>query len=486
VADLRDRIHGDFDGYGVSRGLHWYRADLRLHDNTALQALATRVDQWLPVFILDPRMISGARAGLPRTRFLLDCLDRLRRKLEKRGVPLLLRTGRPEAVLPKLLHETGARILSFNEDVTPFARSRDASVESAVERSGAEVIKRLDRTVFRSSEIRTATGGAYAVYSPYRKSWRRLWQEQPRLPARSMRLPPPIPGFGADPVPRSFRLGLGDGDRTLPTGGEAAARRRLDRFLATAAGSYCENRDRPDLDGTSRLSPYIRHGAISVRHCFARAEEAARDDPRLARGIEKWLDELIWREFYSAIVEEHPRVLRGNHRREFDSLSWNHDEAGFEAWCEGRTGYPIVDAGLRQLRSTGWMHNRVRMIVASFLTKDLLIDWREGERFFFEHLVDGDPASNNGGWQWAASTGSDAQPYFRIFNPVAQGKRWDPEGRYVRRWIPELRELPDQQVHEPWQSSHASEYPPPIVDHAERRIQALERFKGARDAGARP
>ena len=469
----------------MSRGLHWFRRDLRLHDNTALHALAMRAEQWLPVFILDPRIISGAPGGERRTRFLLDCLDRLSRDLKKRGVPLLLRSGQPEEVLPKLLHETGAQLLSFNEDVTPFARSRDLLVESAVERSGGEVIKRLDHVVFRSSEIRTATGGAYSVYSPYRNSWRRRWQEQPRLPLGPMRLPPPIPSFVADPIPRPSDLGLEIDDCVLPTGGEAAARRRLDRFLPTAAGTYSENRDRPDLDGTSRLSPYLRHGVISVRHCFARAEQAAREEPRLARGIEKWLDELIWREFYSAVVEEHPRVLRTNHRKEFDSMAWNDDAVGFEAWCGGQTGCPIVDAGMRQLRSTGWMHNRVRMIVASFLTKDLLIDWREGARFFFEQLVDGDPASNSGGWQWAASTGSDAQPYFRIFNPVAQGKRWDPDGDYVRRWVPELRTTPKRQLHEPWKSSRSGEYPTPIVEHAERRVQALVRFKMAREIGAR-
>jgi deoxyribodipyrimidine photo-lyase len=297
------------------------------------------------------------------------------------------------------------------------------------------------------------------------------------------RLPPPIPGFSADPVadPRDFGLQTGGGE--VPTGGEAAASRRLGRFLETAAGRYHEDRDRPDIDGTSRLSPYLRFGVISVRHCFERAEEAARAEPALRQGAAKWLDELIWREFYSAILEQHPRVLNQNYQRNYDGLVWNDDSKGFEAWCEGRTGYPIVDAGMRQLRATGWMHNRVRMIVASFLTKDLLIDWREGERFFFEHLVDGDPASNNGGWQWAASTGTDAQPYFRIFNPVAQGRRWDPEGRYVRRWVPELRQVPNPHVHAPWEADRPpTAYPPPLVDHAERRELALERFRSARES----
>jgi deoxyribodipyrimidine photo-lyase len=469
----------------VTRGLHWFRNDLRLQDNTALNALAARAEEWLPVFVRDPRIRAGPRVGEPRTCFLLDCLGRLGRDLEKRGVPLLVREGRPEEVLPKLLHETRARLLSFNEDATPFARHRDAAVQRAVEQSGGEVVARLDHVVFRSSEVRSASGGAYAVYSPYRKTWWRRWSQEPRLPVRLGRLPPPIPGFSADRIPDPRDFGIGTGECDVPTGGEAAATQRLERFLERAAERYHEDRERPDLDGTSRLSPYLRFGAISVRQCFERAEEAGHVEPALQRGVAKWLDELVWREFYAAILEEHPRVLRESYRREYAAVVWNEDPRGFEAWCEGRTGYPIVDAGMRQLRATGWMHNRVRMIVASFLTKDLLIDWREGERFFFERLVDGDPASNNGGWQWAASTGTDAQPYFRIFNPVAQGRRWDPEGRYVRRWVPELRDVPDPHVHAPWESRLPGGYPPPLVDHAERRELALDRFRNARESGVR-
>jgi deoxyribodipyrimidine photo-lyase len=454
----------------LTRGLHWFRDDLRLRDNTALDALAGRAEQWLPVFVLDPRILHGPRAGSPRLRFLLDCLGRLGRDLEKRGQTLLVREGRPEHVLPRLLHDTGARLLSFNEDG----------------RGGGEVVARRDRVVFGSSEVRSATGGAYAVYTPYRKAWWRRWIEEPRLPVRGRRLPPPIPGFPAERVPDPREFGLESADPALPTGGEQAARRRLRRFLDGAARRYSEDRDRPDLDGTSRLSPYLRFGAISVRECFERAEEAAFAEPALRRGVAKWLDELIWREFYAAILEEHPRVQRESYRREYDDVFWNDDAEGFEVWCEGRTGYPIVDAGMRQLRATGWMHNRVRMLVASFLTKDLLIDWREGERFFFEHLVDGDPASNNGGWQWAASTGTDAQPYFRIFNPVSQGRRWDPQGRYVRRWVPELRGVPDAHVHAPWQADRPpKDYPPPLIDHAERRAIALDCFRGARGTLAR-
>jgi deoxyribodipyrimidine photo-lyase len=408
-------------------------------------------------------------------------VSRLGRELEGRGVPLRVLEGRPEQELPKLLHETGARLLTFNENATPFARRRDDEVRRRVEKEGVTVRTRRDDVIFRADELRTQQGRPYAVYTPYRNAWWKRWREEPRRPRRSPNLPPPIPGHRPDALPEPESAGGEDVD--VPTAGEDAARRRLARFLETAVADYPERRDLPGVDGTSRLSPYLRCGAVSVRQCFEQAEEAMAEEPAKARGVETWLDELIWREFYAGILEEHPRVLRESYRPEYDDLVWNDDPDGFQAWCEGRTGYPIVDAGMRQLRRTGWMHNRVRMIVASFLTKDLLIDWREGERFFDAWLVDGDPASNNGGWQWAASTGTDAQPYFRIFNPTSQGRRWDPDGSYVRRWIPELEKVPDEHLHGPWEqaSLFASDYPPPIVDHAERREEALERYTAARE-----
>jgi len=465
------------------RALHWFRNDLRLRDNTALAEMAARADSWLPVFVLDPRLVKRGKARSPRERFLVDNLVRLRDSLADRGVPLVLRKGRPERVLPRLARETGATLVTFNADTTPFAKRRDDSVRRALAKRDVQVISCVDRVIYDAPEVRTATGGPYAVYSPYRKSWWKRWQEQPRPANRAARLPDPIPGFARESHGALDDLAPGDSEVELPTAGEEAADRHLRRFLETAAARYDRDRDRPDVDGTSRLSPYLRFGVLSVRQCFARAEEAMEDDAKVRKGTAKWLDELIWREFYSAFLEEHPRVLKQNYQRTYDALEWNDDADGFEAWCEGRTGYPIVDAGMRQLRATGWMHNRVRMIAASFLTKDLLIDWREGERFFFEHLVDGDPASNNGGWQWAASTGTDAQPYFRIFNPVSQGSRFDPEGSYVRRWIPELGDLPDRCVHAPWEGDRPEDYPPPIVDHAERREMALARFRAAREQG---
>jgi deoxyribodipyrimidine photo-lyase len=466
----------------MTRGLHWFRNDLRLRDNTALAALAARADEWLPVFVLDPRI---ARSGNARLRFMLDCVERLGRDLEKRGVPLLVRSGRAEDVLPRLAHETAAGLVSFNQSSTPFARARDAAVGVALEKRGTRVIECTDDVIFRASEIRSSSGGGYAVYTPYRNAWWRRWRESPRPPGPPLRLPPPIPGFAGEPVPEARELGRVDDGLRLPTGGEAAAQRRLAGFLERGIERYESDRDRLDLDGTSRLSPYLRFGALSIRQCFESAGGAAAAEPRLAAGVAKWLDELVWREFYAAILEQHPRVLHESYRREYDALAWRDDAEGFEAWCAGRTGYPVVDAGMRQLRATGWMHNRARMIVASFLTKDLICDWREGERFFFQHLVDGDPASNNGGWQWAASTGTDAQPWFRIFNPVLQGQRFDPQGDYVRRWVPELRKIEGAHVHTPWKAPRPpSSYPPPVVDHAERRRLALELYENARAFGS--
>ena len=466
----------------MTRGIHWFRNDLRLQDNTALNEIARRADEWLPVFIVDPRISNDLEGSSRRNHFLFDCLERLGAELAKKNIPLLIRHGHPESVLPKLVEQTGASLLTFNIDITPFARHRDDIVEQKIRQAGATVIARQDHVMYAPSEVRTKTGGAYSVYTPYRRTWMRKWEDEPRLPVPCGRLKPAIPGFARDSVPK-IRTNTSQVTRhSLPTGGEAAAHRRLDSFLSRSVVNYHIDRDRPDIDGTSRLSPYLRFGAVSVRQCFARAMAAAHAESPLEQGVGKWLDELVWREFYSGVLEENPRVLRESYRHDTKNISWNDNPSDFEAWCRGETGYPIVDAGMRQLRSTGWMHNRVRMIVASFLTKDLLIDWRKGERFFFKSLVDGDPASNNGGWQWASSTGTDAQPYFRIFNPTTQGKRWDPDGSYVRKWIPELEHVPTKSIHSPSEKEPIASYPAPIVDHSKRRKIAIERFKMARES----
>ncbi|HTO06922.1 MAG TPA: deoxyribodipyrimidine photo-lyase [Myxococcota bacterium] len=456
------------------RALHWFRSDLRVADNTALLAAAARAERLTCVFVLDDRLLRGPGCAAPRVRFLLDCLSRLAGELERRGSALVVRRGDPAAELVRLAAEARAELVTWNRDYGPFARARDARVTRALERAGVRVQTHRDRVVFESDQVRTRAGRPFSVYTPYRRAWLERWSREPAPAQRAPRLPPPIHGVTRGALPAA------EPGPPLPAGGSSAALRRLDAFLERALADYAWRRDLPAEAGTSRLSAALRFGTVSVRTCLARAAAAAADDRRRRSGAAKWRDELVWREFYHAVLAENPRVLTHAWRPELDSLEWNDDEAGLRAWCAGRTGYPFVDAGMRELVATGWMHNRARMAVASFLTKDLGIDWRRGEAFFMQSLVDGDPASNNGGWQWAASTGSDAQPWFRIFNPVTQGERFDPDGRYVRRWLPELRRLRGARAHRPWQAeSLARGYPPRIVDHAEARAQALARFRAA-------
>ncbi len=456
--------------------LHWFRSDLRTRDNTALRAAALGSDRLACVFVFDPRLLEAA--GAPRVHFLADCVARLARDLERRGSRLLVRHGDPVREIARLACEVRAERVTWNRDYSPFARERDAAVTRALHDAGIAVETCKDRVVFEPDEIRTRAGRPYSVYTPYRRSW---WEHFRAAPPKILAGPrlPPLPAR-ARRVESTPNLEIEVDDTRVPTGGSGAARRRLDRFLASAVVDYAWQRELPAVAGTSRLSPHLRFGTISVRECLDRALAAARADRRLVPGVAKWTDELVWREFYHAILADHPRVLRGAFRPALDRIEWEDDEAGLRAWCEGRTGYPFVDAGMRELLESGFMHNRVRMVVASFLCKDLLIDWRHGERFFMQHLVDGDPANNNGGWQWAASTGSDAQPYFRIFNPVSQGERFDPEGGYVRRWLPELRRLPGARVHRPWDHPAESRgYPARIVDHALARERALARYRAA-------
>ena len=467
------------------RAIHWFRNDLRLADNTAF-AEACAADVLAPVFVFDDRLLAAKNQGAPRLRFLRESVAALARRLEARGGHLFVRRGDPRLVIPALARELRADVVAWNADTTPYARRRDAAVRASLDAAGVRVIARQDRVVFAADGVRTREGRPYTVYTPYRRAWWRRFEDEPPEIAPPRRLPPP-PRLAAGAIPSPSALGVRVDDFALPPAGEEAARRRLRRFLARDAAHYAERRDFPAADATSRLSPYLRFGAISVRACFLEAREAAADDVRAARGIAKWLDELVWREFYAAILESFPHVLRGAFRPDYDRLRWEDDEPGFRAWCEGRTGYPFVDAAMRQLLSTGWMHNRARMVVASFLAKDLGIDWRRGERFFMQRLVDGDPANNDGGWQWAAGTGTDAQPFFRIFDPVAQGLRFDPQGAYVRRYVPELARLDGAAAHEPWRSpQRAPAYPPRIVDHAARRVEALARYRAARTGRARP
>ncbi len=416
---------------------------------------------------------------------MLRCLTQLSQRLEAHGSALVVREGDPAQIVPRLVEEIGVSRVSWNRDYSPYAKRRDASVQRRLEKAGVRVDTFRDRVVFEGHEIETQAGTPYTVFTPYKRAWYGKFEcpAAPRPPRDWLK--PGVPGLESGTVPSESDLGI-DRDRTeLPPAGESAAGERLQDFLEHDAAGYAERRDLPAVEGTSRLSPYLRFGTISIRSCLRMALEASGADPGAGEGIAKWRDELVWREFYHAILDRFPAVSRGPFRPEYARVEWENDEKLFAAWCDGRTGYPFVDAAMRQLNATGWMHNRARMVVASFLTKDLLVDWRWGERYFMQRLVDGDPASNNGGWQWAASTGTDAQPYFRIFNPVRQGERFDPEGHYVRQWVPELAEIPPKFVHQPWMMAGGTqEYPPPLVDHAERRTEALRRYKTARNSAS--
>ena len=466
------------------RVIHWFRSDLRLADNTALAAASRWADALVPLFVLDDTLLEQHREAYPRLRFLHACLDDLAGALEAAGSRLIVVRGTPHRCVPAVARTCKASLVTWNRDYGPYAGDRDQAVRAALERDGVEVRTYKDRVVFEVGEIRTVGGGTYSVYTHFRRAWWQRYRTKPSHTVPAPALPPCIPEAASHATlsPRGRDLGA---DRTdIPRGGAGPARERLDAFLGGPAHRYHIDRELPAVAGTSRLSPYLRFGAVSVRECLRAGLALAAADPAAEEGVRAWIDELVWREFYHAILDAYPRVLRGPFREAFDRLEWDDDPARLQAWQAGMTGYPLVDAGMRELAATGWMHNRARMVVASFLTKDLHIDWRAGERWFMRRLVDGDPASNNGGWQWAASTGTDAQPYFRIFNPTSQGERFDPGGEYVRRWVPELEGLADKAIHRPWTVSPGpGAYPAPIVDHARERAVALARFRAVRDRG---
>ncbi len=490
--------------------IHWFRRDLRLQDNTALSAAARDSGgAVIPTFILDDRLLRGADVAPGRVQFMLECLRELDAGLRQQGSRLIVLRGDPAMALTRLAQDTGAGAVYFNRDYTPAALRRDTHVAQALRQAGLRVQTFKDAVIFEQSELLTGGGTPYTVFTPYKRAWLTRLSAGGRADAQPLDAPAlaPLPAawmtLSLPELPDVAALGLRV-TQQLPRGGESEALRRLAEFKAGGAlRAYAEQRDFPAIEGTSRLSPYLRFGAISPRQCFAVAVSTLSGDfpakhsfspaasDKRKEGADAWISELIWREFYAQILFHFPHADTGNYRREYDRLEWGSsdsalDDERFAAWRAGRTGYPIVDAAMRQLNQTGWMHNRARMIVASFLTKDLLLDWRLGESYFMQHLVDGDPASNNGGWQWAAGTGTDAQPYFRIFNPRLQSERFDPDGAFIRRWLPELADVPLEYLHAPHtMPPHIQaqagcriglDYPAPIVDHATQKEESIRRF----------
>jgi deoxyribodipyrimidine photo-lyase len=472
----------------MKTNLWWIRRDLRLGDNQALQTALEEGEAVVPVFVLDPALLSSDYVGHKRIAFLMGGLRRLDEALHRRGSYLVLRRGKALEELSRLLEETKADGIYAGEDLSPYARHRDAAVAQQLP------LRLFDGvTVHRPDLISKADGSPYTVYTPFSRHWKELPSPDP-----GSLLPVPerintSPNISSLPIPDQPSL-----PESVPfPPGEEEAQRRLEAFVQNEGQApitrYADRRNRLDLAGTSKLSPYLRFGMLSARQAVVAALEkrSAAPDEESRRGAEVWLNELIWREFYLSILYHFPQVLGRNFQPAYNHITWRNDESHFAAWCEGGTGYPAVDAAMRQLLHSGWMHNRARMIVASFLVKDLLIDWRWGERWFMQHLVDGDPAANNGGWQWTAGTGTDAAPYFRIFNPVLQGKKFDPQGDYVRGWLPELAQVPDKYLQEPWKMPEevqqeakcviGRDYPEPIVDHASARQATLDAYAQARE-----
>ena len=462
----------------MKTAIWWIRRDLRLSDNQALAAAMRQASSVIPLFILDPGLLRSPNVGHARVAFLFENLRFLDASLRSRGSGLILREGDPKEVLVALRAETEAEGIFAEADISPYARQRDQMVGRALPLNLVSGV-----TVYSPEILRKADGSPYTVFTPFSQKWRSL-----SFPGGSLNTPerlPALPPLPSLPIPSTPRH---PADSSFPAG-EAEAQSRLARFVDLKIFQYAEDRNRLDLDGTSSLSPYLRFGMISARQAAdsaIRAEVQAKTRPQ-REGAETWLNELIWREFYAAILYHFPAVRRAAFRPELRYIPWRDDPLGFAAWSGGSTGFPVVDAAMRQLNSTGWIHNRARMITASFLTKDLLIDWRLGERYFMQHLLDGDPAANNGGWQWTAGIGTDAAPYFRVFNPVLQGSKFDPDGAYVRRWIPELAYVPNVYIHSPWKMPAevqkqigcciGKDYPAPIVNHQEARERVLATYR---------
>jgi deoxyribodipyrimidine photo-lyase len=469
----------------MTTALLWYRRDLRIADHPALTRAAREFRRVVPVFVLDDALLRGRFASGPRTAFMLGCLRALDDALRERGSGLVVRHGRPDRELVALAGELSAEAVLWTSDVAPYARERDTRVTEALRAAGVRALAQGGTYVVDVSEPRTRAGKPFTVFSPFHRSWREL----DRRPVH--RSPVQLPALPSElrrgRLPSLDALGLdGAGVVVEPfrEPGEPAARAALAAWLDGPIDRYDERHDTLSDQGTSGLSPYLRWGCLSAAECEARAARHG------GAGAEAWVRQLCWRDFYAHVLLLHPANARKEFQQRYQGLAWHDDPDAFAAWREGRTGYPLVDAGMRQLARTGWMHNRARMVVGSFLTKDLHLDWRLGEAHFETLLLDGEPAQNNGNWQWIASVGVDPAPHFRrMFNPILQQKKFDPDGTYVRRWVPELRQVPDARLTEPWKMSALEQqaagcvigrdYPAPIVEHAVERERAMERYRAA-------
>ncbi|MGK7862671.1 cryptochrome/photolyase family protein [Falsiroseomonas sp. E2-1-a4] len=467
--------------------LLWFRHDLRLADHPALIAATEGGRPVLPVFVLDDDAAGAHRPGGAARWWLRHSLAALAADLAARGAPLMLARGRAEMVLPALAAAVGARTIHAGRGYEPWARAQSQRVHEALTDAGRRLALHTTAVLREPHGFGAASGKPYAVYTPFAKTMLAAGDPPtPRpAPAQIQGVPHPAGGealeaLGLYPVPGEPDWAVRFGETWQP--GEAGAQARLARFTAQALGAYDRQRNLPGRDGSSGLSPHLRWGEVSPGQVWHAARGAKAD----AAGTETFLKEILWREFAYHLLWHRPEMPEAPLRSEFAAFPWQPDAKLLAAWQQGRTGYPVVDAGMRQLWQTGWMHNRVRMITASLLVKHLLQPWQDGAAFFWDTLVDADLASNSASWQWVAGCGTDAAPYFRVFNPILQGEKFDPEGRYVRRFVPELAKLPNAFLHQPWEAPRevlaaagvalGRDYPRPVIDHAEGRARALAGF----------
>jgi deoxyribodipyrimidine photo-lyase len=453
--------------------LCWIRRDLRLHDHAAL-SWALSQGETTVVFVFDTYILDKLKdKSDQRVSFIYDSLLELESELNKKGSSLIIAYGKPEGEIPRIAKELGVSAVACNRDYEPYAKKRDGMVATALGDIKFEQFK--DSVIFEKHEVLNGKGEIYKVFTPYKNKWlQTLASQEDEVPehkvslknVRQFKNPKSIATFdwykvmGFNPTPPTLKAGT------------KVARKRLSDFTDRIS-KYKASRDVPSIDGTSLISVYIRHGNISVRD-LVRIGSAHRDE-----GSKTWLSELVWRDFYFVIMDAHPGVENHAYKPEYEKIKWLGSKKDFQAWCDGQTGFPIIDAAMRCLKETGLMHNRLRMVTASFLCKILLVDWKLGEHYFADKLLDYDLAANNGGWQWSSSSGVDAQPYFRIFNPYAQSDKFDKQGEFIKKWVPELAEAKGKDIHKP-DPDKFSEYPEPIVDYSTNRERCLVMYRVVR------
>ncbi len=474
-----------------AHSLCWFRRDLRLHDHAALYQALKQSAAGHCAFVFDTDILGKlSNKQDRRVEFIWHSLNELQQSLQARGATLRVLSGHPQELIPRLASELNAQAVFCNHDYEPDAVLRDSAVEEKLQQQGIDFHHYKDQVIFEQSEVLTGSGKPFSVFTPYKNAWLKklddfYLREYPvskylaALAPSSPIAMPSLASLGFQPT---------NLDRQALPSGESGAVKLFADFQH-CINLYRDARDFPAVKGVSYLSTHLRFGTISIRRLASFAYYAG------GAGANTWLSELIWREFYQMLLHHHPHLAQGQtFKAQFNAIAFSNEQMKFAAWCEGRTGYPLIDAAMRQLNQSGYMHNRLRMVAASFLVKDLHIDWRWGERYFAEHLLDFDLAANNGGWQWAASTGCDAQPWFRIFNPITQSEKFDAQGKFIRRYVTELERCTDKWIHSPWLMPLAEQercgvfigkqYPSPVVDHALARAQTLALYAGCGSAQA--